>query len=189
MKELTKALVERMLSGEMNHHLGYKKHDVAGYYSGNSRNGNSSKTLKGEAGEMTIEVPRDRHGTFEPQLIEMHQARFEGFDAKILSLYALGMTVRDIQSHLRDLYGVDVSPGLISEVTDSIQDEVKAWQDRPPEALYPIVYLDALMVKMGQDGQVDKRGLHRHRHQHGGGEVGAGALGQRQRCHLGTVHK
>ena len=147
-KELTKALVERMLSGEMNHHLGYEKHDVAGHGTGNSRNGKSQKTLKGEAGEMTIAVPRDRNGTFEPRLIEKHQTRFEGFDAKILSMYALGMTVRDIQSHLHEMYGVDVSAGLISEVTDSIQEEVKAWQDRPLEALYPIVYLDALMVKM-----------------------------------------
>src|ERR1700722_8814858 len=159
-KELTKALVERMLSGEMNHHLGYEKHEVAGYGSGNSRNGKSQKTLKGEAGEMTIEVPRDRNGTFEPKLIEKHQTRFEGFDAKILSMYALGMTVRDIQGHLQDMYGVDVSPSLISEVTDSIQEEVKAWQDRPLEALYPIVYLDALMVKMRQDGKVDNRAVY-----------------------------
>jgi putative transposase len=95
-KELTKALVERMLAGEMKHHLGYEKHAVAGWGTGNSRNGKSQKTLKGEAGEMTIELPRDRNGTFEPQLIEKHQTRFEGFDAKILSMYALGMTVRDI---------------------------------------------------------------------------------------------
>jgi putative transposase len=159
-KELTKALVERMLSGEMNHHLGYEKHEVAGYGSGNSRNGKSQKTLKSEAGEMTIEVPRDRNGTFEPKLIEKHQTRFEGFDAKILSMYALGMSVRDIQSHLHEMYGVDVSAGLISEVTDSIQEEVKAWQDRPLEALYPIVYLDALMVKMRQDGRVDNRAVY-----------------------------
>jgi len=159
-KELTKALVERMLSGEMNHHLGYQKHEVAGHGSGNSRNGNSKKTLKGETGEMTIAVPRDRNGSFEPQLIEKHQTRFEGFDAKILSMYALGMTVRDIQGHLHDMYGVNVSPGLISEVTDSIQEEVKAWQDRPLEALYPIVYLDALMVKMRQDGKVDNRAVY-----------------------------
>ena len=159
-KELTTALVERMLSGEMNHHLGYEKHDIAGYGSGNSRNGKSRKTLKGESGEMRIEVPRDRNGTFEPKLIEKHQTRFEGFDAKILSMYALGMTVRDIQSHLREMYGVDVSAGLISEVTDSIQEEVKAWQDRPLEALYPIVYLDALMVKMRQDGKVDNRAVY-----------------------------
>jgi putative transposase len=159
-KELTKALVERMLTGEMNHHLGYEKHEVAGYGSGNSRNGKSKKTLRGEAGEMTIEVPRDRNGTFEPKLIEKHQTRFEGFDAKILSMYALGMTVRDIQCHLHEMYGVDVSAGLISEVTDSIQEEVKAWQDRPLEALYPIVYLDALMVKMRQDGKVDNRAVY-----------------------------
>jgi len=159
-KELMKALVERMLAGEMNHHLGYEKHEVSGYGSGNSRNGHSKKTMKGEAGELTIEVPRDRNGTFEPKLIEKHQTRFEGFDAKILSMYALGMTVRDIQGHLHEMYGVDVSAGLISEVTDSIQEEVRAWQDRPLEALYPIVYLDALMVKMRQDGKVDNRAVY-----------------------------
>jgi putative transposase len=159
-KELTKALVERMLAGEMNHHLGYEKHDPDGYGSGNSRNGKSKKTLKGESGEMTIEVPRDRNGTFEPKLVEKHQTRFAGFDAKILSMYALGMTVRDIQGHLHDMYGVDVSAGLISEVTDSIQEEVRAWQDRPLEPLYPIVYLDALLVKMRQDGKVDNRAVY-----------------------------
>ena len=159
-KELTKALVERMLSGEMNHHLGYEQHDIEGYGSGNSRNGKSRKTLKGESGEMTIDVPRDRNGTFEPKLIEKHQTRFEGFDAKILSMYVLGMTVRDIQGHLHDMYGVDVSAGLISEFTDSIQEEVRAWQDRPLEALYPIVYLGALMVKMRQDGKVDNRAVY-----------------------------
>ena len=134
-KSLTTALVERMLVGELNHHLGYEKHEVAGYGTGNSRNGKSRKTLKNEAGEMTIEVPRDRNGTFEPKLIEKHQTRLVGFDDKILSLYALGMTVRYIQGHLQEMYGVDVSPGLISDVTDSIQEEVKAWQDRPLEGL------------------------------------------------------
>ena len=158
-KELTAALVERMLNGELSHHLGYEKHDIAGYGTGNSRNGASLKTLKGESGEMAIRVPRDRAGTFEPKLIGKHQTRFEGFDDKILSMYALGMTVRDIQSHILEMYGVEVSPGLISEVTDSIQEEVKAWQDRPLEALYPIVYLDAMMVKMRQDGKVDNRAV------------------------------
>src|SRR5258705_12011762 len=119
-KELTEALVERMLAGEMNHRLGYEKHDVDGYGSGNSRNGKSQKTLKGEAGEMRIEVPRDRNGTFQPKLIEKHQTRFEGFDTKILSMYALGMTVRDIQGHLHEMYGGEGSPALISDVTDSI---------------------------------------------------------------------
>ena len=158
-KSLTKALMERMLSGEMNHHLGYEKHDVAGNGSGNSRNGTSRKTVKGESGEMVIEIPRDRNGTFEPKLIEKHQTRFEGFDAKILSMYALGMTVRDIQSHLREMYGVEISTGLISDVTDSILEEVKAWQDRPLEALYPIVYLDAMMVKMRYEGKVENRAV------------------------------
>ena len=143
-KELTKALVERTLAGELNHHLGYEKHEVAGYNSGNSRNGKSPKTLKGDTGEMTIEVPRDRNGTFEPQLIGKHQTRFEGLDAKILSMYALSMTVRDIQGHLQELYGV----------------EVRAWQDRPLEALYPIVYLDAPMVEIRQDGNVENRAVY-----------------------------
>ena len=159
-KELLKALVERMMAGELNHPLGYEKHEVAGYNSGNTRNGKSKKTLKTEVGEVTIDVPRDRQGTFEPQIIAKHQTRFQGFDAKIMSMYALGMTVRDIQGHLHQMYGVDVSPALISEVTGSIMDEVKAWQDRPLEARYPIVYLDALMVKMRQDGKVDNRAVY-----------------------------
>ena len=159
-KELMKALLERMLSGEMDHHLGYEKHDVAGYGTGNSRNGSSPKTLKGETGEVTIGIPRDRNGTFEPQLIRKHQTRFEGFDSKILSMYARGMTTRDIQGHLQEMYGVEVSPTLISTVTDSIQDEVKTWQDRPLDALYPIVYLDALMVKMRYDGKVENRAVY-----------------------------
>jgi len=158
-KSLTKALVERMLAGELNHHLGYEKHEPAGYGTGNSRNGTSRKTLKGEAGEMTIEVPRDRNGTFEPKLIEKHQTRFEGFDEKILSMYALGMTVRDIQGHLHDMYGVEISAGLISEVTDSIQEEVRLWQDCPLEELYPIMYLDAMMVRMRHEGKVENRAV------------------------------
>ncbi len=175
-KELTKALVERMSTGELNHHLGYEKHEVAGYNSGNSRNGKSQKTLKVEA------VPRDRNGTFEPQLIEKHQTRFTGFDGKILSMYALGMTTRDIQSHLQDLYGVDVSAALISEVTDSVLEEVKAWQDRPLEALYPIVYLDALMVKMRQDGKVENRAVYTAIGINmGRPEIGLGFVGQRER--------
>ena len=159
-KELMKALLERILGGEMDHYLGYEKHDVAGYGTGNSRNGSSPKTIKGETGEVTIEVPRDRNGTFEPQLIRKHQTRFDGFDSKILSMYARGMTTRDIQGHLQEMYGVEVSPALISTVTDSIQDEVKTWQDRPLDALYPIVYLDALMVKMRYDGKVENRAVY-----------------------------
>ena len=181
-KELTKALVERMLAGELNHHLGYEKHEVAGYGTGNSRNGKSQKTLKGEAGEMTIEVPRDRNGTFEPKLIEKHQTRFEGFDAKILSMYALGMTVRDIQGHLHDMYGVDVSPALISEVTDSIQEEVKALAGPAAGSAVP----DRVSGRAdGEDAARRQGGEPRHlygdRHQRGGSEVGAGPVGQQQR--------
>jgi len=160
LKQLTKALVERMLEGELKHHLGYEKHDPAGNGSGNSRNGKSKKTLKGDVGELPIEVPRDRNGTFEPKIIEKHQTRFDGFDDKILSMYARGMTVRDIQGHLKELYGVDVSAGLISDVTDGVMEEVKAWQDRPLEPLYPIVYLDALMVKMRHEGKVENRAVY-----------------------------
>jgi putative transposase len=159
-KQLTKALLERMLEGELTHHLGYEKHDAAGHHSGNSRNGKSKKTLKGEAGEMTIEVPRDRQGSFEPIIVEKHQTHFAGFDNKIISMYARGMTVRDIQGHLQEMYGVEVSPTFISNVTDRVMDEVKAWQDRPLEPLYPILYLDALMVKMRHDGKVENRAVY-----------------------------
>ena len=159
-KQLTKALLERMLEGELSHHLGYEKHDPAGYGSGNSRNGKSQKTMKGDVGEITIEVPRDREGTFEPKIVEKGQTRFDGFDDKIVSMYARGMTVRDIQGHLEELYGVEVSPGLISDVTERVMEEVKTWQDRPLEPLYPILYLDALMVKMRQDGKVENRAVY-----------------------------
>jgi putative transposase len=116
--------------------------------SGNTRNGKSKKTLKGEFGELPIEVPRDRHGSFEPQLIPKHQTRWSGFDDKIISLYARGMTVREIQAHLQEMYGTEVSPSLISSVTDAVSEEVKAWQARPLDAIYPIVYLDCIHVKV-----------------------------------------
>jgi putative transposase len=159
-KQLTKALLERALNGELTHHLGYEKHDPAGYKSGNSRNGNSQKTLKGSFGEMEVKVPRDRNGTFEPQIIGKHQTRFTGFDDMILGLYARGMTTRDIEAQLRQAYGVEVSAGLISEVTDGVMEVFKAWQSRPLENLYPIVYLDALYVKMRADGRVENRAVY-----------------------------
>src|SRR6266496_3588097 len=144
LKKLTAALVEKALSAEMAEHLGYEKHAVSGRGSGNSRNGTSEKTLKTESGEMPIEVPRDRNGSFEPQLVKKHQTHFDGFDEKIISMYARGMTVREIQGHLQELYGVEVSPDLISRVTSAVLEEVKVWQGRPLEAVYLIVYLDAL---------------------------------------------
>jgi len=153
LKQLTKLLVEKALEAEMVDHLGHGKNEPVENAAGNTRNGKSKKTLKGEFGELPIEIPRDRHGTFEPQLIPKHQTRWNGFDDDILSLYARGMTVREIQSHLEEMYGTEVSPTLISSVTDAIIDEVKAWQAQPLDALYPIVYLDCIHVKV-RDGNV-----------------------------------
>ena len=126
LKQLTAALVEKALQAEMTEHLGYEKHAVTGRGSGNSRNGKSDKTLKSEAGDMAVEIPRDRNGTFVPQLVKKHETHFDGFDDKIISMYARGMTVREIQGHLKDLYGTEVSPDLISRVTDAVLEEVKS---------------------------------------------------------------
>ena len=153
LKQLTKLLVEKALEAEMADHLGHGKNEPVENAAGNTRNGKSKKTLKGDFGELPIEIPRDRHGTFEPQLIPKHQTRWTGFDDKFLSLYARGMTVREIQSHLEEMYGTEVSPTLISSVTDAVIDEVKAWQARPLDTLYPIVYLDCIHVKV-RDGSV-----------------------------------
>ena len=153
LKQLTKLLVEKALEAEMADHLGHGKNEPVENPAGNTRNGKSKKTLKGEFGELPIEIPRDRHGTFEPQLIPKHQTRWSGFDDKILSLYARGMTVREIQAHLEEMYGTEVSPTLISSVTDAVIEEVKAWQSRPLDSIYPIVYLDCIHVKV-RDGSV-----------------------------------
>ena len=159
LKAITKALAERMLESELTHHLGYGKNDPVGHGSGNSRNGKSRKTLKSEQGEMELAVPRDRQGSFEPQLVRKHQTRWDGLDEKIIALYGRGMTVRDIQAQLQGMYGVEVSAGLISEVTDAVLEEVKAWQSRPLESMYPVMYLDALMVKMRHEGRVENRAV------------------------------
>jgi putative transposase len=159
-EQLTKALIERALQGEMTHHLGYEKHSVEGYGSGNSRNGRTAKTLKGKKGQLEVEIPRDRSGQFEPQLIKKNQRRFDGFDEKIISLYARGMTVREIQGHLEEIYGVEISPGLISQVTDEVLDEVRAWQGRPLEKVYPIIWLDGLRVVVNQEGRVSQRTIY-----------------------------
>src|SRR3954451_18852896 len=159
-KQLNKALLERALKGEMTGHLGYEKHDPAGYKSGNSRNGNSKKKLSGEFGEIELETPRDRNGSFEPKIVAKHQTRFTGFDDKILSMYARGMTTREIQAHLEEMYSVEVSPTLISNVTEAVQDEVRAWQNRPLEPVYAIVYMDALYVRMRDNGHVQNRAVY-----------------------------
>jgi putative transposase len=160
LKQLTKALLERAMQAEMTEHLGYRKHDPAGQNSGNSRNGKTTKTLKGDFGEMPLETPRDRSGSFEPKMIAKGQTRFTGFDDKIVSMYARGMSTREIQGHLEEIYGVEVSPTLISNVTDAVKDEVTAWQNRPLDAVYPIVYLDALYVKIREAGHIQNRAIY-----------------------------
>jgi putative transposase len=154
LKQLTKAVLERALQAEMAIHLGHNKHELVSNSTGNSRNGYSQKTLKGDFGELPLEIPRDRQGQFEPQIISKHQTRWTGFDDKIISLYARGMTVSEIQGHLEEIYGVQVSSGLIASVTEAVMDEVKAWQSRPLDALYPIVYLDCIHVKVRDSGTV-----------------------------------
>jgi len=159
-RRLKKALIERALGAELTDHLGYEKGDPAGRGSGNSRNGVSAKTVLTDDGEVQIEVPRDRAGTFEPQLIGKGQTRFDGFDDKIISLYARGMTVREIQGHLAELYGTEVSPDLISKVTDAVLDEVRDWQNRPLDPVYPVVFFDALRVKIRDEGTVKNKAIY-----------------------------
>jgi putative transposase len=156
LKELQKRLLEKALGAELTVHLGYEKHDPAGKNSGNSRNGTSGKTMKGEFGTLPLAVPRDRNGTFEPQIIGKGQRRFEGFDQAIISLYARGLTTREIEGHLLEIYGVEVSPALVSQVTDAVSADVQIWQNRPLEEVYPIVYFDALWGKVRENGQVIK---------------------------------
>ena len=160
LKQLTKALVERALQAEMAEHLGHDKHETVINATGNTRNGKSRKTLKGEFGELPIEIPRDREGSFEPLIISKHQTRWAGFDDKILSLYARGMTVREIQQHLTEMYGTEVSPTLISTVTDGVMDEVKQWQSRPLDAVYPVIYLDCIHAKVRDAGSVRTKAIY-----------------------------
>src|ERR1051326_2220157 len=160
LKQLTKAVIERCLESELDTHLGYAKHGRHGHASGNTRNGHSQKTLKGEQGHVEIELPRDRQGSFEPQLVKKGQTRLEGFDDKILAMYARGMTTRDIQAQLQELCGVEVSPALISNVTEAVMEQVRQWPTRPLEAVYPIVYLDCLVVKVKENQRVSNNAVY-----------------------------
>lgn len=166
LKQLSKRLIERALVGELNHHLKVEKEielDELASESlprGNSRNGYSKKTIQSDHGEMDLAIPRDRQGEFEPILVPKHQRRLAGLDEKILPLYARGLSTRDISAQLEELYGVNVSAALISEVTDSVSDEVKAWQVRPLDEVYPILYLDALYVNIRVSGRVSKRAVY-----------------------------
>jgi putative transposase len=158
--QLKGALMERMLEAELTSHLGYEPNDPKGRGAGNSRNGHSTKTVETESGPVQIRIPRDRNGSFDPQVVPKHRRRLDGFDDKVLALYARGMSTRDIQGHLRELYGTEVSADLISRVTDAVIDEVKAWQARPLDAVYPIVYLDALFVNVRDSGSVTKKAIY-----------------------------
>jgi putative transposase len=154
------ALMQRILEAEMTEHLGFEANEAEGRGSGNSRNGHTGKVVQTETGPVPIQVPRDRNGTFEPKLIPKHRRRLEGFDDKVLALYARGMSTRDIQEHLRELYGTDVAPDLISRVTESVLDEAKVWQQRPLEPVYPVLYLDALFVSIRDGGTVTKKAVY-----------------------------
>ena len=156
LSQVTRAVLERALAEEMTGHLGYEKHDPAGRGSGNSRNGTTPKSLLTEVGAVDLAVPRDRNGSFEPQIVRKGQTRLDGFNERIIALYARGMTVRDIRAHLREMYDVDVSPDLISRVTDAVVEELAEWQSRPLDRVYPVVFIDALMVKI-RDGVVTNR--------------------------------
>jgi transposase-like protein len=155
-----KAFIERALNAEMSHHLGYEAGQAKPEGVTNHRNGSSAKTVLTDAGALRIDAPRERDGTFEPQLIGKHERRLTGFDDKIIAMYARGMTVREIQGFMAEMYAVDVSPDLISSVTDAVMSEVTAWQARPLEAMYPVVFFDALRVKIRQDGVVRNKAVY-----------------------------
>lgn len=154
--ELKKALAERALNAELDHHLEQDAEQAAG----NHRNGSSSKTVLTENGKLALSIPRDRQSRFEPQLIAKYQRRFPGFDEKIIALYARGMSTRDIQAHLRELYGTEISPELVSAVTDAVLDEVSQWQNRPLESVYAIVFFDCLRVKIRDEGTVKNKAVY-----------------------------
>lgn len=160
LKQLTKKLLERAMQAEITDHLGYDKHCPSGDNSGNSRNGNYKKRVKGDFGNLDVTVPRDRNGTFDPIIVPKGESRFTGFDDKIISMYSRGMTTRDIQAHLVEIYGVDVSPTLISQVTNGVAEEIAIWQNRPLDEVYPIMYLDAVRVKVRHDGRVINKAVY-----------------------------
>jgi putative transposase len=155
--QLTKRLVERAMSAELTDHLGFEPHQEPPGGAGNTRNGSTPKTLATEHGPVQVKTPRDRKSTFEPKIVRKGQRRFEGFDDKILALYSRGLSVRDIEAHLAEIYGVKVGRDLISRVTDAVMDDVRAWQQRPLEDVYPVVFLDALVLKIREGGTVQRR--------------------------------
>jgi transposase-like protein len=160
MKQLTKALAERTMEAELTEHLGYEKHNQGAKTQTNRRNGKTAKALRTDDGPMSIDVPRDREGSFEPQIVPQHQREFKGFDDKILSMYALGLTTRQIQDHLKDIYAVEVSPELISRVTDEVKELAGEWRSRPLEPMYPVLFLDALRVNIRDGSTAVKKSVY-----------------------------
>lgn len=157
LQQLTKRFLERALEGELTDHLGYEKHGSSESSSGNTRNGTSQKTVKGDFGSLVIDVPRDRRSGFEPRILPKGQRRFKGFDERILLLYAGGMSIRDISEHIHEVYNIDLSPSLISSITDAVLEDASEWRTRPLESIYPVVWLDALVAKVRREGHVKKR--------------------------------
>lgn len=153
-KNMTKDLMQNILDEELNHHLGYEKHAVAGRNTGNSRNGKSKKQVRSSAGSLDLEIPRDRNGTFEPKLVKKYETDISDFDQRVISMYARGMTTRDIQAHVQEIYGADISPTLVSIITDKVLKVAHEWQQRPLESLYVVVYFDALFYKVRENGKV-----------------------------------
>lgn len=160
LKQLTKAVIERAMQAEMTEHLGFKKNDPQKKTTGNRRNGSSKKTLRSDQGPLDIEVPRDRDGEFEPAIIPKHQREFKGFDDKVLSMYSRGMTTREIQGHLKDIYAIDVSPELISRATDSVKELLDEWRSRTLEPFYPVLFLDALVINVKEDSHIVKKSIY-----------------------------
>src|SRR3954468_22157604 len=159
-RSLKKAVIERAMSAELNQHLGYEHGEPKPEGQGNQRNGSSGKTVLTDEGPVQIDVPRDRHGSYEPMLIGKHERRFTGFDQKIIAMYARGMTVREIQGYLAQMYATEVSPEFISKVTDEVSAEITAWQSRPLEPMYPVVFFDALRVKIRDDAVVRNKAVY-----------------------------
>src|SRR5213082_285910 len=157
LSRLTKRLVERAMEVELTDHLGYEPHQEPPGGAGNTRNGSTPKSLVTEHGAVGIRTPRDRDGSFEPKIVRKRQRRFEGFDEKILALYSRGLSVRDVQAHLEEIYGVKVGRDLISRVTDAVMEDVRAWQQRPLDDVYPVIFLDALVLKIREGGSVQRR--------------------------------
>jgi putative transposase len=154
MREVSKEVVETLLDGELTDHLGYEKHDQKAKVTDNVRNGFTSKTVKSKFGEIDLEVPRDRKSDFEPQIVKKRQKDISGFEEKIISMYAKGMTTRDIQAHIKDLYGYEISPETVSSITDKVMERAREWQGRPLESIYALIYMDAVFLKMRLEGHV-----------------------------------